>query len=50
MLQVEELLAAGASLDIKDNNGKTPMEIATKPEILAVMKEYQAKRAAGALA
>lgn len=43
--KVEELLGAGANVNIKDNNGKSPIQLATKPEIL---KMLQAKGAVAA--
>lgn len=36
--KVEELLAAGAHVNIKDNNGKSPLELATKPEVLSALQ------------
>ncbi|KAF5830818.1 hypothetical protein DUNSADRAFT_13988 [Dunaliella salina] len=42
--KIAELLAAGADLNVKDNNGKTPLELATKPEALNIMKEHLAKK------
>eukprot|EP00200_Dunaliella_tertiolecta_P002081 CAMPEP_0202343270 /NCGR_PEP_ID=MMETSP1126-20121109/3466_1 /ASSEMBLY_ACC=CAM_ASM_000457 /TAXON_ID=3047 /ORGANISM="Dunaliella tertiolecta, Strain CCMP1320" /LENGTH=163 /DNA_ID=CAMNT_0048934321 /DNA_START=130 /DNA_END=621 /DNA_ORIENTATION=- len=42
--KIAELLAAGVDLNVKDNNGKTPLELATKPEALALMKEHLAKK------
>lgn len=31
--KVEELLAAGANINIADNNGKSPLDLATKAEV-----------------
>lgn len=36
--QIKELLDAGADLSVKDNNGKGPMDLATKPEVLEMMR------------
>jgi ankyrin repeat protein len=44
-LQIVELLSAGADLSVKDNVGKSPMDIATKPEVLDIMKSHLAKKA-----
>ncbi|KAF5834613.1 hypothetical protein DUNSADRAFT_8654 [Dunaliella salina] len=43
--KIAELLAAGADLSIQDTNGKTPMDLASKPEALEVMKAHLAKQA-----
>lgn len=42
--QIAELLFAGADLTVKDNNGKSPMDLATKPEVLDMMKAHLAKQ------
>jgi hypothetical protein len=39
--KIEELLSAGADVSVKDVNGKTAMDLATKPEILAMLKAKQ---------
>lgn len=36
--KVEELLAAGASMNIADNTGKSPLELASKPEVKEVLE------------
>jgi hypothetical protein len=41
--KVEELLDAGADLSVRNLDGKSPMDLATKPEILVMLKEYAAK-------
>jgi uncharacterized protein len=35
----------GADLNVKDSSGKTPLDIATKEETAAILKEFAAKRA-----
>ena len=37
--KVEELLQAGANPGVTDNNGKSPLELCSKPEIQALLKE-----------
>lgn len=37
--KVEELLKAGADVSVTDNKGKTPMDLATKPEVTAMLRE-----------
>ena len=40
--KIEELLGAGANVAVTDLNGKTPMELATKPEILTMLQKAAA--------
>lgn len=42
--QVVELLSAGADLSVRDNKGKGPMDLATKPETLDAMKQHSAAK------
>lgn len=37
--KVEELLKAGADINVKDPNGLTAMEVATKPDVLEMLKK-----------
>ncbi|KAF6250633.1 hypothetical protein COO60DRAFT_1569873 [Scenedesmus sp. NREL 46B-D3] len=39
--KVEELLAAGADISVKDSNNKTPLELAAKEEVVAAIKAAQ---------
>ena len=41
--KIEELLGAGADASVKDLNGKTALQLATKPEILAMLQKAGAK-------
>jgi hypothetical protein len=41
--KIEELLGAGADVNVKDLNGKTALQLATKPEILAMLQKAGAK-------
>lgn len=41
--KVEELLAAGANVNIADNNGKSPLQLATKPEIVSMLQNAAQK-------
>eukprot|EP01023_Acetabularia_acetabulum_P035273 TRINITY_DN3326_c0_g1_i2.p3 TRINITY_DN3326_c0_g1~~TRINITY_DN3326_c0_g1_i2.p3 ORF type:complete len:166 (-),score=29.82 TRINITY_DN3326_c0_g1_i2:507-1004(-) len=43
--KVEELLAAGAHVDCKNNKEKTPMEITTKEEIKELLQKYSTQTA-----
>lgn len=36
--KVEELLAAGANINIADNKGKSPMDLASKPEVKEMLQ------------
>lgn len=36
--KVEELLLAGARVDIADSNGKSPLQLASKPEVVAALQ------------
>lgn len=36
--KVEELLSAGANVNIADNTGKSPMDLATKPEVKTLLE------------
>jgi ankyrin repeat protein len=36
--KVEELLAAGANTSVTDSNNKTPLELATKEEVVAALQ------------
>lgn len=45
--KVEELLAAGANMNIADNTGKSPLDLASKPEVKEVL-EAAAKKAVSA--
>jgi len=36
--KVEELLAAGANMNIADNTGKSPLDLASKPEVKEVLE------------
>ena len=36
--KVEELLDAGANVNITDTNGKGPTELATKPEVVQMLQ------------
>lgn len=36
--KVEELLGAGANVNIADSNGKSPVELATKPEVVSMLQ------------
>ncbi len=45
-VQVGEILKAGADVRVKGLDGKTPMQLASKPELIALLKEYEAKAAA----
>jgi 2,3-bisphosphoglycerate-independent phosphoglycerate mutase len=47
-LQVGEILRAGADVAVKGLDGKTPMQLASKPELIALLKEYEAKATAKA--
>jgi len=40
--KVEELLKAGADASVKDNNGKGPLELCTKPEIKDMLQKAPA--------
>lgn len=44
--KVEELLAAGANINIADNKGKSPVDLATKPEVKDML-EVRAERGLG---
>eukprot|EP01026_Neomeris_dumetosa_P027333 TRINITY_DN2222_c0_g1_i1.p3 TRINITY_DN2222_c0_g1~~TRINITY_DN2222_c0_g1_i1.p3 ORF type:complete len:157 (+),score=25.80 TRINITY_DN2222_c0_g1_i1:99-569(+) len=44
--KVEELLKAGAHVDCKDINGKTPMELTTKDEVKQLLTEYATQTSA----
>lgn len=41
--KVEELLAAGANVNIKDSNGKSPAELASKPEVISAIQAAASK-------
>uniref|UniRef100_A0A7S0WZA6 Uncharacterized protein n=1 Tax=Chlamydomonas leiostraca TaxID=1034604 RepID=A0A7S0WZA6_9CHLO len=41
--KVAEILEAGANINVTSLEGKRPIEIAQKPELLALLKEYEAK-------
>lgn len=41
--KVQEVLAAGAKPTVKDLSGKTPLELASKPEVLRLLQEALAK-------
>ncbi len=43
--KVEELLAAGANINIADNNGKSPLDLATKPEVREMLEVRQVQGA-----
>jgi hypothetical protein len=45
-LQVNEILNAGADLSCKDLEGRTPAQIATKPELVDLIKEFEGKKKA----
>jgi 2,3-bisphosphoglycerate-independent phosphoglycerate mutase len=47
-LQVGEILRAGADVTVKGLDGKTPLQLATKPELITLLKEYEAKATAKA--
>jgi hypothetical protein len=36
--KVEELLAAGADVAVKDEQGRSPRDLATKPEVVALLE------------
>lgn len=36
--KVEELLGAGANINITDSKGKSPLELATKPEVVELLE------------
>jgi ankyrin repeat protein len=36
--KVEELLQAGANINITDSNGKSPLQLATKPEVKKLLE------------
>lgn len=40
--KVEELLGAGADVTVKNLEGKTPLQLAKKPEIISLLKEIGA--------
>lgn len=44
--KVEELLEAGADPTIKDKDGKTPLELATKDEVIELLEAALSKAAA----
>lgn len=44
--KIAEILKAGADPNVKDDDGKTPLELATKQETIDVIKEYADKVAA----
>ena len=44
--KVEELLGAGADVRVADNNGKSPLQLATKAEVIAVLEAAASKVAA----
>jgi ankyrin repeat protein len=44
--KVEELLAAGADPRIKDKDGKTPLDLAKKDEVVEMLKAAVSKAAA----
>ncbi|GFH13321.1 ANK_REP_REGION domain-containing protein, partial [Haematococcus lacustris] len=46
--KIGEILRAGADVRAKGLDGRTPLQIATKPEVLNLLKEYEAKAAAKA--
>ncbi|KAJ9507871.1 hypothetical protein QJQ45_021205 [Haematococcus lacustris] len=46
--KIGEILRAGADVRAKGLDGRTPLQIATKPEVLSLLKEYEAKAAAKA--
>jgi hypothetical protein len=41
--KIEELLAAGANAGVRDNKGRVPRELATKPAVLKMLEEAEAK-------
>lgn len=43
--KVEELLGAGADVRVKDNRGRTPLELATKDKVVELLKAAEAKMA-----
>lgn len=47
-VQVREVLGAGADVRAKDCNGKTALQLATKEEIVNMLKEAESKLAASA--
>ena len=42
--KVEEVLEAGALTSVKDVNGKLPVELATKPEVVELLQKYMANQ------
>eukprot|EP00877_Chromochloris_zofingiensis_P003451 jgi/Chrzof1/13106/Cz07g20040.t1 len=46
--KVEELLRAGANVNCKSDTGKTPLELATKPEVKRLLEEAAEKASAKA--
>ncbi len=44
--KVEELLAAGARADVRDDQGRTPLDLATKPEVVRMLEAAAANKAA----
>lgn len=43
--KVQEILGAGADPSVKGLDGKTPLELATKPELVAMLQAAMAKKA-----
>lgn len=39
--KIQEILKAGADASIKDLNGKTPVELASKPETIRLLQEFK---------
>lgn len=44
--KVQELLSAGANIDVVDVSGKGPLQLATKPEVVKMLEEHKAKQTA----
>jgi hypothetical protein len=45
--KVEELLGAGANINITDNAGKSPLQLATKPEVIEMIEVGRCVRRRG---
>ncbi len=43
--KVQELLAAGADVTVQDLDGRTPLQLATKPEVLDMLRKREAQLA-----
>ncbi len=44
--KVNEILKAGADVTVKGLDGRTPVQLASKPELLELLKQYESQAAA----